>query len=85
MASECTAPDKANRCPTCSALSEAAPVGWRAIVRMPPSEPAMRAIPALRSSVMIDTLDINRLRVKVLFTEVPRYGTKAANMFGSVA
>jgi hypothetical protein len=27
-------------------------------VRMPPSEPAMRAIPALRSSLMIDTLEI---------------------------
>jgi hypothetical protein len=39
------------------------------MVRMPPSEPAMRAIPALRSSVMIDTLDIDRLPMKVYFSE----------------
>jgi hypothetical protein len=37
------------------------------MVRMPPNEPAMREIPALRSSVMIDTLDIDRVPVKVYF------------------
>jgi len=81
IASECAAPEMTDRCATCSAVCEAIPEGWIAIVRMPPSDPAMRAMPALRSSVMIDTLDINRLCVKVLFVEVPRYGTNAPDMF----
>src|SRR5579864_4351400 len=71
MASECAAPETIARCAACSAFSEAIPVGWIAMVRMPPSDPAMRAIPALRSSVMIDTLDIDRLPVKVYFAESP--------------
>jgi hypothetical protein len=52
-------------------------------VRMPPSDPAIRAIPALRSSVMIDTLDKDRLPVKEYLRKVQRYRTRAAVMSGS--
>ena len=40
------------RCSNCAGVRTWDPVGWIAMVTMPPTEPAMRAIPDLRLSVI---------------------------------